>query len=115
MNYLINGTFVEAPSPQAKPCLVRLAPFQIGVRPGPQCWAVRDEILAVLSELVNECGEFKLRDLMTRLNPDRDPRRRWAVEKVIFRMVTVGRGSTEMERRRVGLYRYRSDDSVGHS
>ena len=75
MNYLINCTFVEVPSPQAKPWLIRLESFQIGVRPGPLRWTVGDEILAVLPELVDERGEFRLADLVAHLNPDKDQRR----------------------------------------
>ncbi len=77
---------MEVPSPQAKPWLVRLEAFQIGVRPGPQRWTVRDEILSVLPELVDERGEFRLADLVARLNPDKDQRRQWAVEKAVWRM-----------------------------
>lgn len=81
------------PSPQAKPWLIRLESFQIGVRPGPQRRTVRDEILSVLPELVDERGQFRLRDLVARLNPDNDPRRRWAVEKAVQRLAS-GRGSS---------------------
>ena len=77
---------VEVQSPQAKPWLVRLEAFQIGVRPGPERWTVCDEILAVLPELVDERGEFRMRDLVGRLNSDNDLRRRWAVEKAVQRM-----------------------------
>ena len=72
--------------PQAKPWLVRLAPFQISVRAGPKRWTVRDEILAVLAELMDERGEFRFRDLVARLNPDNDLRRRWAMEKALMRL-----------------------------
>ena len=78
--------FVEVQSPQAKPWLVRLEAFQIGVSPGPQRWTVRDEILSVLLELVDGRGVFRLRDLVARLNSDNDLRRRWAVEKATQRM-----------------------------
>ena len=77
---------VEVQSPQAKPWLVRLESFQIGVRPGPQRVTVRDEILAMLPELVDGRGVFRLRDLVARPNSDNDLRRRWAVEKAIQRM-----------------------------
>ena len=77
---------VEVQSPQTKPWLVRLESFQIGVRPGPEHRTVRDEILAVLADVVDERGEFRLRDLVARLNPDKDLRRQWAVEKALLRL-----------------------------
>jgi hypothetical protein len=80
---------VEVQSPQAKPWLIRLESFQIRVRPGPQRVTVRDEILAVLPELVDERGEFTMQDLVARLNPDNDNRTRWAVEKALMRLRAV--------------------------
>ncbi len=96
---------MEVQSPQAKPWLVRLEAFQIGVRPGPQRWTVRDEILAVLPELINERGEFRLGDLVARLNPDDDLRRRWAVEKALARMSDASAGALAVKRFRMGRYR----------
>ncbi|HQU00468.1 MAG TPA: hypothetical protein PLG60_08180, partial [Acidimicrobiales bacterium] len=63
-------------SPQAKPWLVRLEAFQVRLRPGPYPLTLRDEVLAVLPEMVDERGEFRLRDLVVRLNPDNELRRR---------------------------------------
>ena len=80
---------MEVQSPQAKPWLIRLESFQIRVRPGPQRVTVRDEILAVLPELVDERGEFTMQDLVARLNPDNDNRTRWAVEKALLRLRAV--------------------------
>ncbi len=88
---------MEVQSPQAKPWLVRLEAFQIGVRPGPQRWTVRDEILAVLPELVDERGEFRSADLVARLNPDNEERRRWAVEKTLWRFVRMAGGEITIE------------------
>ncbi len=47
---------------------------------------MRVEILAALPEIVDERGEFRLRDLVARLNPDNDLCRRWAVEQAVKRM-----------------------------
>ena len=105
MNYLINGTFVEVQSPQAKPWLVRIEAFQIGARPGPERVTVRDEILAVLRERVDENGEFRVRDLVVRLNPDKDLRRQWAVEKALMRLCADEELAGALVR--VGLGRYR--------
>ena len=63
----------------AKPRLVRLAAFRVGPRPERQTGRVRDEILAVLPELVDEWGEFTMSQVMARLNPDEEERRGWAV------------------------------------
>ena len=70
----------------AKPRLVRLAPFRVGPRQERQTGRVRDEILAVLPELVNEWGEFTMRQVQARLNPGNDARRGWAVEKAMQRL-----------------------------
>ena len=93
MNYLINGTFVEFAGPQAKPWLVRLPAFRMGPRLERWTGRVRDEIEAVLPELVDEHGEFTMRELMTRLNPVNAERRRWAVEKAVWRLARVPAGS----------------------
>ena len=99
---------VEVAIPQAKPWLIRLEVFQIGVRPGPQCWAVRDEILAVLPEIVNQHGEFTERDLMARLNPDKQVRRRRAVEKALTRLAMGRQGHPALvDRASPGLFRLR--------
>lgn len=77
-------------SPQAKPWLVRFESFQIGVRPGPYRLTLRDEVVTVLPELVDERGEFRLRDLVACLNPDNELRRRWAVERTLSRLFVSG-------------------------
>ncbi len=100
---------MEVQSPQAKPWLVRLEAFQIGVRPGPQRRTVRDEILAVLVELVDERGAFTERDLMARLNPDKQARRRWAVEKALTRLAMDRWGHPALvDRVAPGLFRLRT-------
>ena len=104
---------MEVRSPQAKPWLVRLEVFQIGVRPGPYRLMLRDEILAVLPELVDERGEFRLRDLVARLNPDNDQRRRWAVERTLARLFV--RGLPAVTFTRTGWGRYRVGESRSNS
>ena len=81
----------------AKPRLVRLAPFRVGPRQERQTGRVRDEILAVLPELVDERGEFRSADLVARLNPDNEERRRWAVEKTLWRFVRMAGGEITIE------------------
>ena len=97
---------VEFVGPQAKPWLIRLPTFEIGVRPGPYRLTLRDEVMAALPELVAERGEFRLRDLVARLNPDNDLRRRWAVERTLTRLLNEGlpNGSTIV---RTGWGRYK--------
>ncbi len=72
--------------PQAKPWLVRLASFRVGVCPGRTEHCVRTEILAVLDELVGENGILTQRNVVAQLNPDGDERRRWAIERALWRM-----------------------------
>ena len=60
---------MEVPIPQAKPQLVRLATFRVGVRPGRGAQCVRNEILAVLDQLVGSDGILAQRDVVARLNP----------------------------------------------
>ncbi len=96
---------MEVQSPQAKPWLIRLESFQIRVRPGPQRVTVRDEILAVLPELVDERGEFTMQDLVARLNPDNDNRTRWAVEKALLRLRAVEEPGSALTRLGSGRFR----------
>ena len=49
---------MEFAGPQAKPWLVRLPAFRVGPRLERRTGRVRDEILAVLPELVDERGEL---------------------------------------------------------
>lgn len=82
--------------------------FQISVRPGPQRWTVRDEILAVLPVIVDQHGEFTERDLMLRLNPDKQVRRQWAVEKALTRLAMDRPGHPALvDRASPGLFRLR--------
>lgn len=91
--------------PQAKPLLVRLSPFRLNIRPGRSAHTVRDEVLAVLPELIDEHGEFTMRDLLSRLNPEGENRRRWAVEKAVWRLVERPlREATLVTRRGPGLF-----------
>ncbi len=90
---------------------MRLESFQIGVRPGPYRLILRDEVVAVLPGLVDERREFKLHDLVARLNPDNDLRRRWAVEKTLARLFHTGLPDGSMIVR-TGRGRYRVQTGV---
>lgn len=103
---------MEVPIPQAKPRLVRLGAFRVGVRPGPERPTVRDEILAVLPELVDGRNEFRMRDLMDRLNPYEDSRRRWAVEKALVRLCTEVTSTSGVTRTGAGRYRARRNSLI---
>lgn len=83
--YLIKGC-VELAGPQAKPWLVRLPAFRVGSRRERRTGRARDEILALLPALVDECDEFTMKELMANFNPGDEVQRRWAVEKAIWRM-----------------------------
>lgn len=97
---------VEVRVPQAKPLLVRLSPFRLNIRPGKSARTVRDEILAVLPELIDEHGELMMCDLLSRLNPEGDNRRRWAVEKAVWRMANTAPFETlSLEHLSQGRYR----------
>lgn len=52
---------------------------------------MRTEILAVLDEFVSEDGILTQRDIVTRLNPAGDERRRWAIGRALWRMAHCGR------------------------
>ena len=98
--------FVEVRVPQAKPLLVRLSPFRLNIRPARSARTVRDEILAVLPELIDEHGELMMCDLLSRLNPEGDNRRRWAVEKAVWRMANTAPFETlSLEHLSQGRYR----------
>ena len=71
---------------------MRLASFRVGVRPGRTERCVRTEILAVLDELVGDDGILAQRDVVARLNPGGEERRRWAIERALWRMAHRGRG-----------------------
>lgn len=69
---------------------------------------MRDEILAVLTEIVDQHGEFTERDLMARLNPDKQVRRQWAVEKALTRLAMDRQGHPALvDRAPPGRFRLR--------
>ena len=92
--------------PQAKPWLVRLPVFRVGPRLERWTGRVRDEIEAVLPELVDERGEFTMKELMARLNPGNEDRRRWAVEKAVRRLAKCVSGTEASTLRRCEPGRY---------
>ena len=97
---------MEAPIPQAKPRLVRLAGFRVGIRPGRTERCVRTAILVVLDELVGENGILTQRDVVARLNPAGVERRQWAIERALWRMAHRGReGDPKLEVLGSGRYR----------
>ncbi len=101
---------MEVQSPQAKPRLVRLTSFRVGVRPGKSARCVRNEILAVLGELVGADGILTQRDVVAWLNPSGDERRRWAIGRALWRMAHRRReGDPVLEA--VGRGRYRVSGS----
>jgi hypothetical protein len=65
---------------------MRLAGFWVGARPGKSARRVRTAILTVLEELIREDGILTQRDVVARLNPANDERRRWAIEWALWRM-----------------------------
>ena len=96
---------VEVPIPQAKPRLVRLASFRVGVRPGRTERCVRTEILAVLDELVGSDGILTQRAVVARLNPEDDERRNWAIARALWRMAHQRRdGDPVLESKGPGTY-----------
>ncbi len=81
-----HGFVVEVPKPQAKPRLVRLPGFRVGVRRGRPERCVHTEILTVLDELVGEDGIVTQRDGVARLNLSGDERRTRAISRAVWRM-----------------------------
>ncbi len=103
---------MEVPIPQAKPRLVRLAGFRVGVRPGRTERCVRTEILAVLGELVGTDEILTQRAVEARLNPAGDERRTWAIGRSLWRMAHRRReGDPVLEV--VGRGRYRANQNLG--
>ena len=105
---------MEVPIPQAKPRLVRLASFRVGVRPGRTERCVRTEILGVLAELIGEDGILTQRDVVERLNPSGHERRRWAIERALRRMAHRRR-EVDPVLEALGRGRYRADYPEGNS
>lgn len=97
---------MEALLTHAKPRLVRLTAFRVGPRPERRTGRVRDEILAVLPELVGARVEFTMNALMTRLNPGNEDRRQWAVEKAVRRLARSVSGTEASTLRRCEPGRY---------
>ena len=85
--------FVEMQIPQAKPWMVRLAPFQIELRTLRQPGTVRERALAALDELGVRAGdEFAMRDVYGHLGILMGTREYRAVQRAIDRMYRGDRG-----------------------
>jgi hypothetical protein len=98
---------VEAPVPQAKPWLVRLALFSIELRTLRRPGTARERVLAALDELGIEVGyAFKMRDVYWQLGLVTGTREYGAVQRAIDRMYRGNRGRAP-DLVRVGLGRYR--------
>ncbi len=93
--------------PQAKPWLLRLAPFQVELRTLRQPGTARERVLAALDELGAEAGDvFALRDVYGYLGSFTGTREHGAVQRAIDRMYRGDRGrAPELERVKVGWYR----------
>ena len=98
---------VEMQIPQAKPWLVRLAPFQIELRTLRQPGTARERVLAVLDELgVRADDVFAVRDVYGQLGIFTGTKDHGAVQRAIDRMYRGDRGRPpELERVQVGWYR----------
>ncbi len=100
---------VEAPVPQAKPWLVRLAPLRIELRTLRQPGTARERALAALDELGVGAGDvFAVRDVYGQMGIVTGTKEHGAVQRAIDRMYRGDRGrAPELERVRVGWYRRR--------
>jgi hypothetical protein len=98
---------VEMPGPQAKPWLVRLAPFRVELRTLRQPGTARERVLAALDELgVEVGGVFAMGDVYGRLGIATGTKEHGAVQRAIDRMYRGDRGrAPELERVKVGWYR----------
>ena len=97
---------MEGTRPHPNEWLVDLEPFTVPTRLLSRPGTAREEILAVVRGLVDECGEFRVTELLHSLNPDRDRRRYLALKQALHFMVEGGRGrEPEFERVRRGVYR----------
>ena len=99
--------FVEMQIPQAKPWLVRLAPFRVDLRTLRQPGTARERVLAALDAMSVEAGDmFTVRDVYGYLGIVTGTRERGAVQRAIDRMYRGDRGrAPELERVKVGWYR----------
>jgi hypothetical protein len=91
--------------PHPNEWLVELAPFTVPTRQLTRAGTAREDILAAVSGLVDERGEFTVAALLRQLNPTHDRRRKYAVERALHRMFTGRSRAPELERVRVGRYR----------
>ena len=98
---------VEMQIPQAKPWLVRLAPFQIELRTLRQPGTARERVLVALDELGVEAGdEFAMRDVYGQLGIVTGTKEHGAVQRAIDRMYRGDRGRAPgLERVKVDWYR----------
>jgi len=98
---------LEALIPQAKPWLVRLAPFRIETRTLRRPGTARERVLAALDELgVGTGGEFTMRDVYGHLSIVIGSKEHRAVQRAIDRMYRGDRGRNP-ELGRAGYGRYR--------
>ena len=95
------------PVPQAKPWLVRLAPFRIEARTLRRPGTARERVLAALDAMSVEVGDvFAIRDVYGQLGIVTGTKEHGAVQRAIDRMYRGDRGRVpELERVRVGWYR----------
>ena len=95
--------------PQAKPWLVRPAPFQVALRSLRRPGTARERVLAALDDLGVEVGDvFATRDVYGYLGIFTGTREHGAVQRAIDRMYRGDRGrAPELERVWVGWYRRR--------
>ena len=99
---------VEAPIPQAKPWLVRLAPFRIETRTLRRPGTARERVLGSLDEMGVLPGgaEFQMSDIYRHLGVAVRSTEYLALQRAIDRMYRGDRGrAPELERVRVGRYR----------
>jgi hypothetical protein len=99
---------VERVLPHPNEWLVELEPFTVSTRLLTRPGTAREELLAAISGLVDERGEFRVTELLRSLNATHDRRRYWTLKRALLFMVDGGRGrEPELERVRRGVYRSR--------
>ncbi|NNN09791.1 MAG: hypothetical protein HKL85_11460 [Acidimicrobiaceae bacterium] len=105
---LTRSAMVEVPIPQAKPWLVRLAPFRIETRTLRRPSTARERVLGALTELGVLPGraEFQMSDIYRHLGVAVRSTEYLALQRAIDRMYRGDRGRAP-ELTRVGLGRYR--------